>query len=31
MLMSGFEPGPYWWKASALTTALSLAPRSRIK
>ena len=23
----GFEPGPYWWEASALTTAQSLAPR----
>ena len=23
----GFEPGPHWWKASALTTAPSLAPQ----
>jgi len=22
----GFEPGPHWWEASALTTAPSLAP-----
>ena len=22
----GFEPGPYWWEASALTTAPSLLP-----
>ena len=22
----GFEPGPHWWEASALTTATSLAP-----
>ena len=25
----GFEPGPQWWEASALTTAPSLAPRGR--
>ena len=25
--MPGFEPGPHWWKASALTTAPSLAPQ----
>ena len=25
----GFEPGPHWWKASALTTAPSLAPQRR--
>ena len=24
----GFEPGPHWWEASALTTAPSLAPRA---
>ena len=24
----GFEPGPHWWEASALTTPPSLAPRS---
>ena len=24
---SGFEPGTYWWEASALTTAPSLAPQ----
>ena len=24
---SGFEPGPHWWEASALTTAPSLAPQ----
>ena len=23
---SGFEPGPHWWEASALTTALTLLP-----
>ena len=23
----GFEPGPHWWEASALTTAPSLAPQ----
>ena len=23
----GFEPGPHWWEASALTTAPSLLPR----
>ena len=22
----GFEPGPHWWEASAITTALSLLP-----
>ena len=22
----GFEPGPHWWEANALTTAPSLAP-----
>ena len=22
----GFEPGPHWWEANALTSALSLAP-----
>ena len=26
----GFEPGPHWWEASALTTAPSLAPLSEI-
>ena len=25
-LTPGFEPGPHWWDASALTTALSLLP-----
>ena len=25
-LTLGFEPGPQWWKASALTTAPSLLP-----
>ena len=25
----GFEPGPHWWEASALTTAPSLAPQVR--
>ena len=25
--MPGFEPGPDWWEASALTTAPSLAPQ----
>ena len=24
---AGFEPGPHWWEASALTTAPSLAPQ----
>ena len=24
----GYEPGPHWWEASALTTAPSLAPQS---
>ena len=24
--MPGFEPGPHWWEATALTTAPSLAP-----
>ena len=24
---TGFEPGPHWWEASALTTAPSLAPQ----
>jgi len=24
-LTPGFEPGPHWWEASALTTAPSLA------
>ena len=24
--MQGFEPGPHWWEATALTTAPSLAP-----
>ena len=23
----GFEPGPHWWEASALTTAPSYSPR----
>ena len=23
---AGFEPGPHWWKASALTTASPLLP-----
>ena len=27
----GIEPGPHWWKASALTTAPSLLPYSRRK
>ena len=26
-LTPGFEPGPLWWEASALTTAPSLAPK----
>ena len=25
--MPEFEPGPHWWKGSALTTAPSLAPQ----
>ena len=25
----GFEPGPHWWEASALTTALPLLPRKK--
>ena len=25
-LTLGFEPGPQWWKASAVTTAPSLLP-----
>ena len=25
-LMPGFEPGPHWWEASAVTTVPSLAP-----
>ena len=25
----GVEPGPHWWEASALTTALSLLPLKR--
>ena len=25
----GIEPGPHWWKASALTTAPSLLPRKK--
>ena len=25
----GFDPGPHWWEASALTTAPSLAPKLR--
>ena len=25
--MPGFEPGPYWWEASALTTAPYSLPR----
>ena len=24
----GFEPGPHWWEASALTTAPTLLPKS---
>ena len=27
----GIEPGPHWWKASALTTAPSLLPQVHIK
>jgi len=26
----GFEPGPHWWEASALTTAPSLTPQTNI-
>ena len=26
-----FEPGPHWWEASAVTTALSLAPQTFIQ
>ena len=24
----GFEPGPHWWEASAITTAPSLLPKT---
>ena len=27
-LRAGIQPGPHWWEASALTTALSLLPKS---
>ena len=27
----GFEPGPHWWEASALTTGPSLAPQIHYK
>jgi len=27
-LSSGIKPGPYWWEASALTTAPSLLPHT---
>ena len=30
MMMPGFEPGPHWWKANALTTAPSLLPCSLV-
>ena len=29
--MPGFEPGPHWWKASALTSAPALVPQEMVK
>ena len=29
--MPGFEPGPHWWKASALTSAPALVPQEMVQ